>query len=242
MGIGLHQVVAELFGYHLVRKDKLVEIKHAPGEHLRLLLENLGINHVLDVGANTGQYVQELRDIGYSGRITSFEPVQSCYDELMKKSSRDDLWDIRHHALGAKQEQLEINVSEATAFSSFLPANDYANKRYKRIQPTHTENVQVERLDAIFNEITQPDERVYLKLDTQGYDLQAFAGCQNCMDRILGMQSEVSVTAIYENMPNYLESLKVYQDAGFQLTGLYPIAWDEPTLRVIEFDCYMRKM
>ena len=27
MGIKLHQVFAELFGYHLVRKDKLVEIK-----------------------------------------------------------------------------------------------------------------------------------------------------------------------------------------------------------------------
>lgn len=242
MGVKLHQILAGVFGYRLVREDKLVKISCAPGEHLKLLLENLGINHVLDVGANTGQYAQGLRNIGFSGKITSFEPVQSCYDALLKNSAEDDLWKVRHHALGERREQLDINVAEATTFSSFLPANAYAGRRYKRSHATHTETVQVERLDAIFDEITAPDDRVYLKLDTQGYDLQAFAGSAGCLNRILGMQSEISATPIYENMPDYLESLKVYQDAGFQLTGLYPIAWDKPTLRVIEFDCYMRKM
>lgn len=242
MSIKIHQTIADWFGYRLVRKEKMVEVSQQPKEHLKLLLENLHINHVLDIGANTGQYAGMLREIGYEGKISSFEPVQSCFDELVKKSQEDSKWNVYHYALGKEDSRANINVSIATAFSSFLTPNDYANNRYKRIQASHTEHVEVKRLDSVFDNITTPREKVYLKLDTQGFDLQAFAGAKGCMERILGMQSEVSATAIYEGMPDYLNSLQVYQNSGFRLTGLYPIAWDEPSMRVIEFDCYMRRM
>lgn len=141
-------------------------MSHAPGEHLKLLLNHLKIDHVLDVGANIGQYATGLRNLGYTGKITSFEPVEACFNELLERSSTDPLWHVYHCALGSKNSKVAINVSIASAFSSFLSVNDYADKRYKRIQSTHKEMVPVKRLDDMLEEVAEPGDRIYLKLDT----------------------------------------------------------------------------
>jgi FkbM family methyltransferase len=47
-------------------------------------IENRGINLVLDVGANVGQFGLSLRNRGYAGQIMSFEPVSDAFNELKK--------------------------------------------------------------------------------------------------------------------------------------------------------------
>jgi hypothetical protein len=43
--------------------------------HLKRVLVSLEINCVIDVGANRGEFAQELQQMGYKGRIASFQPV-----------------------------------------------------------------------------------------------------------------------------------------------------------------------
>jgi hypothetical protein len=49
--------------------------------------------------------------------------------------------------------------------------------------------------------------RVFLKTDTQGYDLKVLAGARRTLDRTIGIQIELSVVAIYEGMPSYVEAI-----------------------------------
>jgi len=71
-------------------------VRYQPSTHplarRKRLLENYGIDLVLDVGANVGQYGKELRCIGYKGQIASFEPLSAAYAELAKVSQADGLW------------------------------------------------------------------------------------------------------------------------------------------------------
>jgi hypothetical protein len=82
-------------------------------------IDNRGINLVLDVGANTGQFGRWLRRRGYAGQIISFEPVREAFRELEITTRGDDLWTIFNIALGASRGVMTINVSKNSKFSSF---------------------------------------------------------------------------------------------------------------------------
>jgi len=56
------------------------------------LLASYGVDCVFDVGANTGQYAEGLRNLGYKGRIISFEPLSAAHALLIENSRDDPEW------------------------------------------------------------------------------------------------------------------------------------------------------
>lgn len=225
-------------GFKVVSADvKLPEIRIAhyfEFVHLKTLLEALGIDCVLDVGANRGQFGRDLRAIGYEGRIVSFEPVPRAFADLEALTARDPLWSGHPIALGTEKKTATIHVPDETSGSSFLdPVDDL------RIESVE---VAVERLDAVFPTLDLGGKvpKVFLKMDTQGFDLEVFGGASGCIDSILGLQSELSVVPLYKGMPDYLEALAVYEAAGF---GLYNLSLVNrtPTGRILELNCYMQR-
>jgi FkbM family methyltransferase len=206
------------------------------------VLRRLDVNCVLDVGANRGQYGRKLRRAGYTGRIVSFEPVSEVADVLEKRAAGDPDWHVLRYALGDEDRDMEIMVAGGQArMSSLLPPSDFGKSWAMKLRSDTKETITVRRLDGLFDQAVDglADPRVYLKLDTQGYDLQAFAGAGDRIKEVAGMQSEVSVLPIYDHMPTMSEQLATYAAAGFDLTAMFPVIIDAPTLRVIEFDAVM---
>ncbi|HSD80086.1 MAG TPA: FkbM family methyltransferase [Solirubrobacteraceae bacterium] len=208
--------------------------------HVAALLDLYGVNCVLDVGANRGQYGLRLRDAGYAGHIASFEPVPETFAELERAAAGDPAWTAYPWALGREDGRIAMNVVPGT-LSSLLPATRFGARRYAQLQEPATVDVPVRRLDAVLDEVLAPvrDPRPYLKLDTQGYDLEAFAGLGERAADFVGMQSEVALLQIYEGMPRMPEALAAYEAAGFEITALYPVSRQTRTARVLEFDCVM---
>ena len=86
-------------------------------EHLLAVFSALRINCVLDVGANWGQFAYFLRQIGYRGRIISFEPVSSSYEKLQLRCANDPEWSAIRLALGDREANLRVNPTEDTNFA-----------------------------------------------------------------------------------------------------------------------------
>ncbi len=209
------------------------------GLHLDRLFGRLGVNVVLDVGAGGGDFGLLLRRNGYTGRIASFEPVSDSFERLASRSATDPGWEAFRMALGSEDGSAEINVSEQRVFSSFRERSRYsADEIGGSAAVVRTETVPVQRLDGItglaFGAVAEP--RVYLKMDTQGWDLEVLAGASGCLERIQAFQSEVAMHPLYDGMPALHESLSRFQELGFGISGLFPVSLDS-NLEVIEFDC-----
>jgi FkbM family methyltransferase len=214
-------------------------------QYLRDLLQRLRINCFLDVGANRGQYARQLRRMGYTGHILSFEPSHSEFLAAVDLAGNDPLWKPFELALGSENTSRPLNVIEgATVFSSFLkPIHDNASKYdFPEEARVTAEVVQVRRLDslldALLKDIVAP--RVFLKIDTQGYDMEVVKGAAGCILWIVGLQSELSVTPIYKDMPHYTDALAYYESLGLSLMDLFIVSRAKDG-SVLEYDCLMAR-
>ncbi len=210
-------------------------------EQVAAVLRELRINCVLDVGANVGQFGRTLRRSGYTGRIVSFEPLEEFAAKLRRRSAKDTNWHVHQYALGDEETTAEINATPGASLSSLLPASEFGKQWSDKLSEPVKQEITIRRLDGVLDEVLRgvEDPRVYLKLDTQGYDLLAFRGAGARLPEVLAMQSEVSCLPIYEGMPQLEEQLGEYRAAGFDLAGLYPVSMHRPTLRVLEFDAVL---
>jgi FkbM family methyltransferase len=207
-------------------------------QYMGKLLARLGVDCVLDVGANIGQYALMLREYsGYRGRIISFEPTPEPCRILQQNSRRDPLWHVRGIALGNTSGQARFRtLAAASVGNSFLPMvkEDAGDSRFVDVE------VQVQRLSDLLPELQKEYgfSRPFLKMDTQGFDLEVFAGAQQVIHSVVGLQSELSVVPFYEGAPDWLYALGIYQKAGFVLSTLVQNNTDWfPRLR--EIDCVM---
>jgi FkbM family methyltransferase len=217
---------------------------HLRDQLLAHLLKRLKVNVVLDVGAHRGGFAKSLRELGYAGRIVSYEPVPGSLERLSGAAADDPDWLVEGFALGDAEGQADINVSAGRGkLSSLLPGSEYGRERFAkmRAEDTHTESIRIRRLDTVYDRAVAGVERprVFIKLDTQGYDLRAWSGCGSLVDDFVGLQSEVSCIPIYEGMPHMTEQIETYERSGFAIAGLAPVMRDHKSLAVIEFDLLM---
>ncbi|MFI6939699.1 FkbM family methyltransferase [Streptomyces sp. NPDC050418] len=222
------------------REFQLAAAQYLCHHHVAGILEKYGVNCVFDVGANAGQYAKRLRRSGYKGRIISFEPVSLTFERLQEAAKDDPEWLVHHCALGSEAGTSTIHIDWNT-MNSLLPPSDYGRGRYKRFKKGRTEEITIRRLDEVMDEALDgiADPRPYLKMDTQGFDLQVFEGGGERIDDFVGLQSEVAPLRLYEGSPAMAESIAAYEGRGFGITGMYPVTREPATGRVVEFDCVM---
>lgn len=198
----------------------------------------LNINCVIDVGASQGEFGGHLRDFGYAGRIVSFEPVSDNYRILLAKSEADPNWVAHHYAIGPRNEDTEIHVARGSFWSSILTPSSYGAREFGgEIDVTGTERVQMRQLDSLFDECVQglADPRVFLKVDTQGYDRQVLLGAEACLSQIPALQTEISFQQEYERMTPAAEMIEFVEGLGYSLSGIYKVFRDS-RLSLVEAD------
>lgn len=223
------------FGYDIVKWHRVPPAVAAR----KRLLDSLGIDLVLDVGANAGQFATSLREpMGYRGRIISFEPLPDAFETLKSLAANDARWEAQNVALGDANGELRLHVSKNRVSSSFLPIRETStlvepNSAYEAVCV-----VPVRTLDNVLPTLAAvgPASRIMLKIDTQGYESRVLAGSEMSLRRVSLVQMEMSLISLYEGEVLFLDMCTAMQNRGFQLIGLEPGFADAATGRLLQVD------
>lgn len=140
------------------------------------LLNNNNIDVVIDVGANIGQYGLELRNIGYKGRIISFEPTSEAFAKLKRTALKYNLWEVYNMSLGERDGESTINIAKNSVSSSILKDLPLLTDSAPEATFIRKETIHIKKLDSIFEDLNLEGKNIYLKIDTQGYEKMVLDG------------------------------------------------------------------
>lgn len=223
------QAALNTLGYE-IRKRDLSEMVQ-----LSKILSIGQIDTVLDVGANIGQFAKSLREVGYAGRIISFEPQSAAFARLSASAASDPLWDVAPRcAVGAAAGELTMNISDNSVSSSALPIlekhmNSAPSSRY-----VSTETAPVIALDEC--DVVPKTGRLFLKIDTQGFEQQVLDGAPKLMERAVGVLTELSLAPLYEGQADFLAIFNQMRSAGFETWGINPGFANRETGQLLQAD------
>jgi len=201
--------------------------------HLRRLVAHARVDHVVDVGAHSGDFGILMRGIGYDGPITSYDPAPD--PQLIERAESDRAWRVRRVACGERDGEATLyRFGEAHAFNSLsLPTTLNATRFGKCLSDIDHREVLIVRLDD--EELL--GERFLLKTDAQGGDMAAVRGAGALLSRVVVLQMELAVQPLYESSTLIGDAIGELAELGFIATGFFPVARDLDGFRLIECDC-----
>jgi FkbM family methyltransferase len=221
------------FGFRLISDD----IGSNAVILLKGLISRFKVNLFLDVGANAGQTTLKLIANGFDGRILSFEPVPGPYGKLASRAARYPKWKALPVAIGDINGQIEVHVAGNLESSSVLPMLE----RHKTAAPGSEEinRVQAElrRLDSYLEEgLILKEDNIFLKIDVQGFEMQALNGSAGILGQVKILQMELSLVPLYEGSLLFEDLMARLKKLGFTLFTLLPGFSDPVSGQLLQMD------
>ena len=208
-----------------------------PSAQLLAALNHLQVDVVFDVGANIGQFAQELRSVGFSGEIISFEPLSSAHAVLSKAAQADAKWKIHPRAaVGDQDGEIEINIAGNSVSSSVLRMLEAHSAAAVGSAHVASERTPLTRLDTVAPTYLSAHARPFIKIDTQGFESQVLDGAAETLKRAHGVLLELSLVPLYEGQTLWLEIIQRMADQGFTLWAIQKGFTDPRTGRSLQMD------
>jgi FkbM family methyltransferase len=199
------------------------------------LFQQYGIDTVIDVGANGGQYGMFLRRVGYRGRIISFEPLSSAFAALKQTAADDPSWEINNLGIGDREGDATLNVSDNSESSSLLRMLPSHLESFPGSGYVATETITLTRLDRVLAGLA-PTAGTFVKVDTQGYEMPVIESAGDALARVRGVQLEMSIVPLYEGERLMPEMVTYMAGKGFRLMSLEPGPGDSRTGQLLQLD------
>jgi FkbM family methyltransferase len=201
---------------------------------------------VLDVGAHEGQSGRELFDAGFNGGLISFEPMPGAYQRLEASASRyrasGKSWRVAPRgAVGASRETATMNIAANGVSSSLMPMAESHLEAAPDSKLTGGISVDVRPLSDLLADMKVDAARIFLKIDTQGYEDAVLTGALAVMDRIAGIKLEQSAIELYQGQKLYHDMDRRIREMGFDLWDIVPGFRHPANGRLLQFDgIYLR--
>lgn len=193
-----------------------------------LLGESVG--DVVDVGANIGQSCVEFKELWPSARIHCFEPQKECWGAFVNNTSKYKDVRLNKFGLGADSGERSFYTHSMTSGQSgFYKINSDSkdsilfNSEFSEVEKREFLNkcnferaVEIQRLDD-YVEINKINTIDFMKIDTQGYELEVLKGSEKILKKIKLIQLEIMFYDFYEHNLSFRAVEEILHPHGFRL-------------------------
>lgn len=195
----------------------------AGAEHRNVL--SCDLKTVVDVGANRGQFALAARRWAPGARVFSFEPLIGPAAVFRRVFSGDDSVILHQSAIGPVSAMQPMHVSARDDSSSLLPISSRQTAMFPGTEEVATAEVRVATLDEFVgaDDLQAP---AMLKLDVQGFELDALRGCESLLRHFDRVYCECSFVEFYSGQKLAGEVVDWLAARGFSLVGKFNPAFD----------------
>jgi FkbM family methyltransferase len=213
-----------LFPTALYRRALRMYLVAAGVEH-EVVLRGIDCRTVVDIGANRAQFALVARRCFSHARIISFEPLPAAAAKFRAVFAGDDLVTLHETAIGPTPGDATLHISGRDDSSSLLPITTTQVALFPGTAEIATATVRVGLLREF---IPAADVRppALLKLDVQGYELEALRGCEDLLDRFAHVYAECSFVELYAGQALADEVIAWLHERGFRLRGVHNTEYD----------------
>lgn len=178
---------------------------------------------VIDGGANAGQFARAMAETFPEARVIAFEPLPEVAQTFRERLGSEPRVRLVQSALGAEPGRLTFYRNPYSLASSALPVAEDG----PLVQP-HEEalEVPVTTLDDALADDDLPASTL-LKLDLQGYELEALRGGPETLGRVGHVLLEVALRPSYEGEPTFEALLDHLRPFGFRFLRPVDVLRDE---------------
>lgn len=194
-------------------------VKRLHGLEQAVWIYDLGIETVLDIGANTGQFADSIRKVLPDARICSFEPIEECYRELSRRMNTDQRFENFPYALGSEDGSTVLNKNDFAPSSSLLPMTETHIAEFPFTAKTSVTEIKVRRLDSVSPglELRTP---LLVKMDVQGFELHVIEGGRETLAQAAVVIVEVLFVEFYKGQPFFDDLYTELRKLGFRFSGV----------------------
>jgi len=180
---------------------------------------------VIDVGAHVGESINRFNLLFRTPKIYSFEANPSLAHSLFTKYKESNV-KVFSMGLGAVPGPQALNFyTSSSGASSFLEANpDERFTKRRGISEVNTEKtlINIETLDGLYRGGIISEEIDFLKIDTQGTELDVLRGSSYLLKNSLikFIEVEIIVTPVYMNQEKWSSIIDYLLSHGYNLVAL----------------------
>ena len=207
-------------------------------EH-RDLLSILSPRTVVDIGANVGQFTLLSRGLFPQARIFAFEPLARPAAKYRRLFDGDTQVRLFQAAVAPSAGRQQMHVSAHDDSSSLLPISENQVAFAPGTQEAGREEVVLAPLDQFVkvDDIVGP---ALLKLDVQGFELEALKGCEYLLPRFDHIYAEVSFFPLYEDQVLAAELIEWLAARSFHVQGAGNPSYGG-NRRIVQLDILFRR-
>jgi FkbM family methyltransferase len=178
----------------------------------KLVLQNCDL--VVDVGANTGQWMSMVRRHGYLGEAICIEPLEKHYKKLKERKFKNTI--ALNRAVGNKNGHIIMNIASNDGLSSsVLELDHWHNIGAPHVKYNGKQEVKILKLSKILE--TSAHKKMFVKIDTQGYEIQVLKSINKShFNEIYAFEIESNLVSTYKSAALIEDLIKFLRRKGFQ--------------------------